>query len=408
MPSQVVENPTYFQSSLGGGNTYYLAGTRRDRTWVNTLPSWSAYSRSHPWDKPYNTYYDVRWDIKHSSYAVQTSDYLGNPPYTIMRDWGYVGTTSAAARDNWASGGVGLVKASLTSVDRLSNEALIRNLNRAADVRVNLAVAIGESRKTSAMILDTAKRLAFAMNAARRGNFGVVAAALDVRTGKHRNFLAYKMGWLPLLQDVRGAAEMFAQQHFPRPPTFRIVTRATSEVGYSKVESNQYGWQGNGKAAIVRSGFASREVEHDIWYEYQSRSWATAQQLGLTNPASLFWELMPASFLIDYLIGVGSWLQAVTSLQGLTIKRSGRAVLDVTEYTRTIAEPTHTSWPYRHNGFSTKDQCAVREYTRAPFVVNTGALYPPVDRDPFKWGRLLNLLALVRQRVPPTWSTMEH
>lgn len=44
----------------------------------------------------------------------------------------------------------------------------------------------------------------------------------------------------------------------------------------------------------------------------------TAGELGLTNPALVAWELVPYSFVVDWFLPIGDWLQAQTSLLGLS------------------------------------------------------------------------------------------
>lgn len=47
-------------------------------------------------------------------------------------------------------------------------------------------------------------------------------------------------------------------------------------------------------------------------------------QLGLVNPAAVAWELVPFSFLVDWFIGVGSWLNGLTDFVGLSLQKSFR------------------------------------------------------------------------------------
>lgn len=46
---------------------------------------------------------------------------------------------------------------------------------------------------------------------------------------------------------------------------------------------------------------------------------ASAQSLGLLDPLTLAWELIPFSFVVDWFLPVGTYLSQLTALNGLTL-----------------------------------------------------------------------------------------
>jgi hypothetical protein len=46
-------------------------------------------------------------------------------------------------------------------------------------------------------------------------------------------------------------------------------------------------------------------------------SLAFSSEIGLTNPAGLAWELLPYSFVVDWFIPIGGWLNGLTDTIGL-------------------------------------------------------------------------------------------
>jgi hypothetical protein len=52
---------------------------------------------------------------------------------------------------------------------------------------------------------------------------------------------------------------------------------------------------------------------------------ALANQLGLLNPAALLWEIVPFSFVLDWFVNVGDWLQGFTDFAGMTLRDPLRA-----------------------------------------------------------------------------------
>ena len=49
---------------------------------------------------------------------------------------------------------------------------------------------------------------------------------------------------------------------------------------------------------------------------------ALAGQLGLINPASLAWEIVPFSFVADWFVNVGDWLQGFSDFAGMTLQNA--------------------------------------------------------------------------------------
>jgi hypothetical protein len=66
-----------------------------------------------------------------------------------------------------------------------------------------------------------------------------------------------------------------------------------------------------------------------------------ASRLGLINPASVAWELVPFSFVVDWFTGFGSYLDSFTELAGLSVSQ---------EYSTMYAKcEMHTRCWYEYN-----------------------------------------------------------
>jgi len=121
-----------------------------------------------------------------------------------------------------------------------------------------------------------------------------------------------------------------------------------------------------------------------------------AQQLGLTNPALALEELVPFSFVFDWFVQVGDYLQAVTALQGVSVRRA--FVSRLRELSTSYVSHAHAKSDALsvYTGYDFMFGSYARSYERKPYVVNPLFLYPPVNRDPLNMGRLVAGLALVR------------
>lgn len=119
------------------------------------------------------------------------------------------------------------------------------------------------------------------------------------------NWLELQYGWMPLLQDIRSGSELLADKlNVP----FRTKVVARHSVKNDKMTANQsWGWA---------EGYAiySKQI-----IAYFSEPESIPKLLGLTDPASVAWEVLPFSFVADWFVPVGDFLDArayVSDLQG--------------------------------------------------------------------------------------------
>lgn len=373
-------------------NSNVSSAAYRGRSWTNTLGFRTIAKKN----LPVNSYWDKRYRAEQSYYAGDSRTTLSNgaflqitPPrwkYTRDQMINYVSTYFTNAKTD-----------ALNKNPNTWNALTISALGKASDMKANLAVTFAEAGKTSDLILNRANRIYMAMRAFRRGRFKEVATQLGIsRRTVHKTWLEYKYGWMPLLMETKGAAELLAQHHVGRPPHFRVASSMTYNGSY-----NVSGLWGTGyttaKTAWYESSTADVTDSVVIDLEVTNEFAASMQQMGLTNPALVAWELVPYSFVFDWFISVGDYLQAVTALHGLTVKRSmqRRIYSGYASYGRPsdLKEQNATySWFTSRETFSGP----MREYHRSPFVVDTSSLYPPRRRSPFGFEKMITSLALLK------------
>lgn len=115
--------------------------------------------------------------------------------------------------------------------------------------------------------------------------------------------------------------------------------------------------------------------------------------LGLLNPASLAWELVPLSFVVDWIVPVGPFLEAMTAGVGIELSHAYRK-----EYTKSNFTMFWTYTPYGVSG--TPDGQHVKNFASMRFDVGATVLIPlPWIRSGFNFTNLLTSLALIRQRI---------
>jgi len=274
------------------------------------------------------------------------------------------------------------------------NTCKVQALVKMADAKVNLPVAYAEASKTSSMILDAAKRISNAMRALRRGRLGDLAKELNITPSRvHKTWLEYKYGWMPLLMDVKGAAEFFAQQHVGRPPRFVVTKRERVQETFTRTDMiDAFG--GLPKTDDIYTCKCDFDVRISYWCELSSPHLAEMQQLGMTNPALVAWELVPYSFVFDWFIQVGDWLTALTAQQGVTIRRVLYSTSEDLDYRNTASATLRSDATYDWFRSAYDTKAHVRTYSRGTSVPD-GLTYPPMDVN-FGFQKLVTSLALLR------------
>lgn len=272
-------------------------------------------------------------------------------------------------------------------------------LAKLAASKTNALVMAAEAKKTAKTVEGACERVFSAYMAVRRGQFKVAARILDISPkSAHKNWLEYKYGWMPILMDVKGTAELFAQQWEMggRRPMF--VVNAVGERKLSAPKQTQYTPFGGGTTKATRTvKFEFTQFRHmKVWVEVMSQSLTAAQQAGLTNPALVAWELVPYSFVFDWFYSVGNYLEAKTATQGLTIKKTMSSVVNTYDYDRTDPPTSVVSGGQRYDNGAYHVKSSTREYVRSTM---TSLDDPPLPRlkNPFPdFQKMLTSLALMR------------
>lgn len=257
-----------------------------------------------------------------------------------------------------------------TQVSALEADVKSKALAKARDMKTNVAVFFGEGRQTVRMIRGTAERLGRAYRHFRKGRFGNAAKELGINkpTGSAANhWLEYTYGWSPLLSDAKGLAELAAQQVGVGGRQRRFSVHAKSEFNaLDRTNSNPtapcnypYGelvgyWWDYDFTATAHAGLL---LEVDC----TSSQLAAQTGFGLTDPLLFGWELTPFSFVFDWFIDVGTYLENLSSLQGLVVKDGFWSLTQSSKGTARGSAKDNSGWilqmpspklPFHHRSYS--------------------------------------------------------
>lgn len=178
---------------------------------------------------------------------------------------------------------------------------------------VNYSVALGERAQTADLVRVNLSRISDAVLAIKERNPRLLAKSLGLRKkgirkldGSFNNFLEYEYGWKPLLSDCYGAVKDLNDRE-KQPYRTRVTvksggtTRETQEISGTDAVCGDY------------VHYTMRiDTEHRCMvrldYVRNDAPWASLSQLGILNPLTLAWELLPWSFVADWFVPIGAYL----------------------------------------------------------------------------------------------------
>lgn len=205
-----------------------------------------------------------------------------------------------------------------TDVDlSLANPALIKARNKLKATDVNLGVAFAERSATARLVGDTATNLARSYRSLRRGEIRKAMDALGISSSRReprganapQKWLELQYGWKPLLSDVHGACDALSK----RPKSDWLVTAKASKSSETPRVVKRVGIDAG---TMVASRKDSVFVRIDALP--QNEALISLVSVGITNPLLIGWELVPFSFVVDWFLPVGGYLESIDALLGFS------------------------------------------------------------------------------------------
>lgn len=355
----------------------------RKRTWSNTPNFWLQPKDALPVNSYVDEQYSLRQPImvKAESFSYPAGILTGriwdgrtdNGLETLLVDYAAIANTRVRSESSQI------------------NDTALKALVKIADVKANLGVSLKEASKTSDMILDRANRLFKAYTSFRRGQFRKVAQNLNLsRKTVHSTWLEYQYGWMPLMMEVKGAAEFLAQHAMGRPQRFTVSATTTDKTDVAETGALE-GWDSMGRRITY-----TRQCNVRIWCEVSNLHLSQLQQLGITNPLLYAWEIIPYSFVFDWFCSVGDFLTGLSALHGINVRRSMRSFEKVLKISRSGQMNQHIIGNTRNAPYSSNIQGDYRAYQRDSYFVDPTSYYPPLGTGVGSFRRLVSGLALLR------------
>lgn len=146
--------------------------------------------------------------------------------------------------------------------------------------------------------------------AAKALKSAIIPPGVSAKKSFADNFLEWHFGWEPAIQDVHDACQTMSKADFGTRRVMGSASRSVSEI-YAPSDYPSL-------RRYVASGSARWKVGAHV--RITNDSAYLASQMGLVNPLTVAWDLVPYSFVVDWFANVSQVLGSVTGFVGLTVQ----------------------------------------------------------------------------------------
>lgn len=239
---------------------------------------------------------------------------------------------------------------------------------------------------------STIAAIAGSLSALKKGDISKALKSLGLSPGQRRRkqlkrhidagdvsgaWLAMQYGWLPTLSDVYEGWKAIEKHE---------NTRGSSMTFFASRRRRNEKTGTNNSTKYISRTVRRKSISYTLYAEPSLGS-----ELGLTDPASILWEVMPWSFAIDWFIPIGDYLDLlgfIPSLKGrgfstskLTVQTSSQGWVQITDLNQGCPAPRY-----------------FRKSVSFSRTVTSGLSVPhPVFRAGLKGKRIANAVALAHQ-----------
>jgi hypothetical protein len=267
----------------------------------------------------------------------------------------------------------------------------------------NAGIFIGELGKTVDSIADRTKQLAKVAVAVKKLQISKAVSLLkakpsaklvaSTRLGKGtisatELWLELRYAWRPLIKDIYDLSDAICKKDVPRIKVFHVDRKIPKDV-YS---SSPTVFTVKGSGSYLKSIVANVAEKPFSYPAY----------LGLTNPESIAWELVPFSFVADWFIPIGNYLETRNTISSITSGTYVRTTFDwykgritgfKSPFNGKIGNPPH-EWQYTEcSGFNSYVQ--INRTIVSSLSVPLPSFRNPIGSNPAT--RALDAITLLKQ-----------
>lgn len=263
--------------------------------------------------------------------------------------------------------------------------------SKISGVRVNLLDLYRTRVESANMVVDTIHRLANGYSAIRRKNFKQASQYLGFtikppkdprKTSPDRLWLEYSYGWAPLIGDVHTMLnKTFGVPNTVVRASFRSQTSVSTSGPDNLTKFNDVELRRTDVSARVRVTANAPELQ-------------ALAQYGINNPALLAWEMIPYSFVVDWFLPVGNYLEDLLSCSGLSFSDETTSIKRQNSSTRIYYADAKNTASWRYTVSIAQQKCT---WTGVDFERRLGSPRTPElnFKSPLSLGHFANAMALL-------------
>lgn len=276
-------------------------------------------------------------------------------------------------------------------IDEMDRLALNKFYSKVVGFSANIADLVRTRKETVDMVEHTITRLTTAYMRLRHRDFRGFASGLGISLKRSNKslvlsnpadiWLEHSYGWVPLISDVYAVLNKV-----PTPPSMRVVGSCKREKPFTAADTD-YGYYvictpaGSRYTVVSYSGLVTWDGAYD----------KSISEFGLDNPLAFAWEALPWSFVVDWFIPVGNYLENFVALHNGSLSIRG---------TRTLFTRVDCSF-FAHP--RTVDSCRIlkENCTAHQMSIKRTVGIPPQPiprlKDPLSLDHIANALSLMSQ-----------
>lgn len=181
----------------------------------------------------------------------------------------------------------------------------------------------------------------------RRKKFGRDAVTTDPYRTAAERWLEYHFAVAPTVSDIYSAVEVLQA-----PLPSGIPAFGSAKLNFSRRDGS------SASTDATQTGFIQFRLGADVYLT--NPNLFLANQLGLVNPLSIAWELVPFSFMVDWFVPVGNFLNSYSDFIGTYLDKA---------YTTQFVSSTDTARPTHHTYYGGTPTMRVHAMKRSAGVI---------------------------------------
>lgn len=275
--------------------------------------------------------------------------------------------------------------------NKVANQAIAKWYGDAASFQANMLDLLRTRIEAANMVTGILGQLARAARFTKRGQFEKAVRALSLNRSRKKEFtskdvsgrwLELQYGWAPLLGDIY----TICNREEPIEGWVRARSKDSRHLNTRPSHPSSYVNGANyvdcmHEVSATVSAFITVDMDH-------IRALST---MGVTNPALTAWEAVPWSFVLDWFIPVGDYLESISALHGISTSLESL----------TVTERFYGDAKIENNGYTMKGPI-----NSSPFVYSSKkrtlglpSMPLPTFENPFSATRALNAISLIHQNL---------